>query len=103
MPTLMIRSAPNAVHSRRIVRRVAVTAFMRPSWPYRGSARRAGVGVRHEHFFHQVQLLENDAAATDYAGERVVGNVDGHLSGFGDGLVQAHHQRPASCEDDTLI
>ena len=40
---------------------------MRPPLPGSGSARRAGVRVRHQHFFHQVEFLEDDAGAAPIA------------------------------------
>ena len=78
-PTATISKAPNVVHSRRIVRRVAVIAFIWPSWPRSGSARWAGVCVRHQHFFHQVQFLQDHARAAYHACQRVVGHMNRHL------------------------
>src|ERR1035437_4921767 len=102
-PTLMIRRAPKAVHSRRIVRRVAVIAFIRPPWPRYASARRAGVGVRHQYFFHQIELFEHHSGAADDACQRVVGDVDRHLGCLRDALVEARQERPTTSQDDALV
>src|ERR1035437_7159613 len=103
-PMLRIRSVPQVVHSRRIVRRVAVTAFMRPPWPGgSASASRAGVGVRHQDFFHQIEFLEDNTRASNNASKRVIGHMDRHLSRLGDALVESGKERAAAGQDDALV
>src|SRR5664280_1713296 len=75
-PTLSTSRVPKMVHSRRMVRRATVIVLLGPPWPYDSmSARRAGVRVRDEDFFHQVKLLEDHAGPTYHAGQRIVGHV----------------------------
>src|SRR5450759_3038755 len=103
-PTLRIRSVPQVVHSRRIVRRVAVTAFMRPPWTSRSaSASRAGVGVRHQNFFHQIEFLEYNTGASNNASKRVIGHVDRHLRRLGDAAIETGKERAAAGQDDALV
>ena len=49
------------------------------------------------------QLLEHDAGAARDAGQRVVGDVDGHLGGLGDAAVEAGEQGTAAGEHDPLV
>src|SRR5919201_6200900 len=49
------------------------------------------------------ELLEDLSAAAGDAGERVVGDVDGHLRGLRDPRVEAAKEGPAAGEVDALV
>src|ERR1700694_50688 len=50
-----------------------------------------------------LELLEDLAAAASHAGERSVGDVDGHLGRLGHTGVEAAKQRAAAREIDALV
>ena len=110
--------AENAISSSVIAIRIANVIPRRRAWRLglheRGSmagdpapaapasAERAAVRVGDEDPLHRRvrQLLEDDAGAAGDAGQRVVGDVDGHLGRLGDAAVEAGEQRAAAGEDD---
>ena len=47
--------------------------------------------------------LEHDAGAAGHAGQRVVGDVDGHLGRLGDAPTDALQERATAGEDDASI
>ena len=94
--------------------RKAIRGDGRPGWRGRwssrlgpagalGSARRPRVGLGHEHARHLVEILEDDAGPARDAGQRVVGDVDGHLGRLGDAPVEAGQQRATAGQDDALV
>ena len=72
---------------------------------YRASPRRPRVRLRDEGALHVrlVDLLEHDAGPAGHAGERVVGDVDGHLGRLGDAPTDALQERATAGEDDASI
>src|SRR2546429_3560284 len=50
-----------------------------------------------------LELLEDLAAPARDTGERVVGDVDGHLGGFGDARVEPAEEGAAAGEVDALV
>jgi hypothetical protein len=68
-------------------------------------ARAQGPGVRlgHQDAIHRLQVLEHLTRAADDAGQRVVGDVDRHLGGLRDALVQPGEEGASAGKDDALI